>query len=585
MTRIQAFVEYLRKENNYRLLVVLLCLLHAALISPAFFPSLSDIGVWDEATYINEGRELIAGKLPLLAGNPLVAGMYALTYLPFHSATHWLVYSCWLGRMILFVLLWLAAFCVAGEVSKLSKLASPFIIYSLFLISPVAVLLLTNGTDSTFTAMSSFALWQFLAFQRTRQLSHLWLCSLFLGLAELSRNEGTVLFAIMFCLAMIICVANRLVIKGVIAAIVPFAAIVLGYVSLYGLTTGHFETGTSNRSYIAFEMGHATSLAGQLSVDGQIESRRIFGTAEENNHSVLRAIRRNPTVFAKRIIPMAKIGAQDAFSAYGWYLGLFAIFFAVRGALDLAYRRNFLVLATLLLWPAYCVLYILLIGQRSHWNMSFLCLFGLAAIGVAAFVENLRSRRERYVWSAIILLLILVSLSRLTIPNAPAAVMFGLLAGLWIIWVAADILAADPRAPVFAFLSLLSLAVLLGPGIPHSEARAIGTLPDERGVAFLRERFAPGTHVAAWGPGRIWAAKLEPVTMVLELRSIKTREDLFQWMDRENVQAIYVEEFLRKYEPGLWDVIQKQIGNGLSVAFDDGQGAVQVQVLVRTPGS
>jgi len=53
-------------------------------------------------------------------------------------------------------------------------------------------------------------------------------------------------------------------------------------------------------------------------------------------------------------------------------------------------------------------------------------------------------------------------------------------------------------------------------------------------------------------------------------------------MDRKKVQAIFVDDYLRNYEPGLWDTIQKQIGNGLTVGFDSGQGAVQV--LVRTPG-
>jgi len=583
MESIHKFVRYLRKEDSYRLVVVLLMVLHAMIISPMFLPSLNQIGVWDEATYINEGRELIGGKMIWLTGNPAIAAIYALTYLPVHAATHWLVYSCWLGRIILFVLLWLATFCVAGEVTRLSRFASPFIIFSLLLISPVATYLLGNGSDSLFAAMSSFALWQFLAFQRTRQLSHLWLCSLFLGFAELSRNEGTVLFAIMFCLAMIICLINRILIKGLIASVVPFAAVVLGFLLLYAVCTGRFETGSSVRSYIAFEQGHATALAGQLAVDGQMDARRIFGTAEENNNSVLRAIRRNPGAYVKRIIPLAKIGAQDVFAAYGWYLALFAMLFAVRGALDLVVRRKFLILATFVFWPAYCVLYTLLIGQRSHWAMSFLCVFGLVAVGVSAFVENLTNRRERFIWSGVVLLFILAALSRRVLPNGPAAVMCAFLAGLWIIWIVADWLRGDNRAPTIACLILLVLATVIGPGIRQSEAHVIGTAPDERAVVYLRQTFPAGTNVGGWGPGKLWDAKMEPVPMVLELRYIKTKEDLFDWMDRKKVQAIFVDDYLRNYEPGLWDTIQKQIGNGLTVGFDSGQGAVQV--LVRTPGS
>jgi hypothetical protein len=527
---------------------------------------------------------MIGGKMIWLTGNPAVAAIYALTYLPFQSATHWLVYSCSLARIILFVVLWLATFCAAGEISRLARFASPFVIYSLLAISPVALYLLANGSDALFTAMSTLALWQFLRFQRTRQFSHLWLCSLFLGFAELSRNEGTVLFAIMFCLAMIVCLINRTLIKGIIACVVPFGVVVLGFLLLYFICTGRFETGSSVRSYIAFEQGHATALAGQLAVDGQMDARRIFGTAEENNHSVLRAIRRNPAAWAKRIIPLAKIGAQDVFAGYGWYLAIFVLLFAVRGAIDLLSRKQLLVLATLIFWPGYCVLYTMLIGQRSHWLMSFLCLFGLAAVGFSAFVENLSNRRERYLWSAVVILFMLAALSRRAVPNGPAAVLCGFLAGLWLVWLVADWLRDDgDRLPALAGTLLLAIALIMGPGIPHSEARVIGSAPDERAVAYLRQTFPAGTHVGAWGPGKIWDAKMEPVPMVLELRYIKTKEDLFQWMGREKIQAIFVDDYLRNYEPGLWDVIQKQIDSGLTVGFDSGQGVVQI--LVRTPGA
>ena len=197
------FVEPWRLGRNNHVIVLILFLFHTALISPVFFPPLGDIGVFDEAVYINEGRELLDGKLPLFAMNPAVAGLYALTYLPVHTSPYWLVHSCSIGRFVLFSLLWLGSFLVA---TQLARLANPFIIIALVTVSPVLVRLLDNGSNALFAAMSGFALWQFLSFHRTRKLKQLWLCSFFLGVAALSRNEGPVLFLVFVGLSMALCV-------------------------------------------------------------------------------------------------------------------------------------------------------------------------------------------------------------------------------------------------------------------------------------------------------------------------------------------------------------------------------------------
>ena len=58
-------------------------LLNIFLISASFFPNLAEINAWDEAAYVNGGRMLLLGELPGFSGNPLVALLYALTYLPY----------------------------------------------------------------------------------------------------------------------------------------------------------------------------------------------------------------------------------------------------------------------------------------------------------------------------------------------------------------------------------------------------------------------------------------------------------------------------------------------------------------------
>jgi hypothetical protein len=69
--------------------------------------------------------------------------------------------------------------------------------------------------------------------------------------------------------------------------------------------------------------------------------------------------------------------------------------------------------------------------------------------------------------------------------------------------------------------------------------------------------------------------------MERDLRYMKSAQEVSDWMSRERIEAIYVDDDLRKFEPGVWDVIQKQIGKSLEVGLDGGAGAVQI--LVRTP--
>jgi hypothetical protein len=81
-------------------------------------------------------------------------------------------------------------------------------------VSPALTRLLDNGNNTLFTAMSGFALWQMLAFLRTQSVKHLWLGSLFLDLAALSRNKGPVLFLIDLGIAFVACLRAGVVKKG-----------------------------------------------------------------------------------------------------------------------------------------------------------------------------------------------------------------------------------------------------------------------------------------------------------------------------------------------------------------------------------
>ena len=110
---------------------LILFALNLFLVFNVLTPSFRDLNGWDESVYINTGKTLFEGTLPVFARNPLIGFLYAVTYIPYQTSPFWLVESATLGRIFLFFLIWLSAFWVG---SKASKHASPLIIAAFVLV-------------------------------------------------------------------------------------------------------------------------------------------------------------------------------------------------------------------------------------------------------------------------------------------------------------------------------------------------------------------------------------------------------------------------------------------------------------------
>jgi hypothetical protein len=91
-------------------------------------------------------------------------------------------------------------------------------------------------------------------------------------------------------------------------------------------------------SYVTFEQGHGLAFLSKDSnfyVDGQIEARRVFGTPEENQYSVVTAIRRNPQAYLQRIPQLIKLIPTHGVNVYGGGLAIFLILLAAKGMVEL----------------------------------------------------------------------------------------------------------------------------------------------------------------------------------------------------------------------------------------------------------
>ena len=552
------------RTNISQSIILLIFFLNVILFLPVFFPNLSEINKFDESIYINGGRILIEDTLPIYSSNPMVAILYALIYIPVQTSPYWLIHSCTIGRFILFALLWLGSYLIAKEMSPLSH---PLFMISLLFVSPILINLLGNPSDALFAAMSAFAFWQILSFYHSKRLSHLWKSSVFVALAALSRNDGLVLFAILILISFLINlfvkfeskITFRRINISLIACTTPFVIIISSYILIYGLITGNFEFGTTKRSYVAFEQGQGVAYSHLYStrnpyVEGQVEARRLFGTPEENRYSVINAISRNPKAFLERVVQIAKKAPYQCLSIYGGAgTGLLLFLLVGRGMIKMARCKLYLLLCISLLWSLHLIIYFAFFFRGSYFLLPYFVVLSLASIGLASMVRNFESRKERYLWSTTLFGLAALGIGFNEARLFVSSLIF--LLGLWSIWIIISQYENHKAIIPIGLVLTVFVVSLTAKGYPSPKFRTLGIAPDEKAALFMKEHLEPGARVGAYAPGNVWLPKMTYVPMYLNLRYINSNEDLLAWMLNQKVEAIYVDEALKNFEPSLWMLI------------------------------
>lgn len=367
---------------------------------------------------------MIEGNFPYLAEDPLVAVLYAFNYLIVGGQHFWLLYSCIIGRFVLLALLWLSLFLVAKRI----RLAHPLTALFLALIfSPIFTNLLTNPCHALFVSLSGLTLWQVLAFYTDKKIKHVWLASLLLGLAALVRQDGLLLLP---GLVIISCVLTKTIRRAgavLIASVVPFALILGSYLLLYRAATGTFHLGSAHRAYYAFEQAEGavfSDLYGKNNrlahTEGQIQARILYGTEKENKGNILSAISRNPAAFFKRVKQNLLIFPKKILSdysipygykginGYGRGVGIFFFLLVIRGIIEIARKKLYILGSILFLWTAYVGIY-LFVNFTGYLLLPCIVLLIFASVGVTAAVSNIHNKVEYINWCVLAVILIIIA--------------------------------------------------------------------------------------------------------------------------------------------------------------------------------
>ena len=550
-------------------------------------PNLSDIGTFDEVAYIERGRTVGVDNLPPLNQYPLAVFFFRLTYIPVQSSDFWLVHSCSIGRFFLLILLWISSFTVAkrlAEISNPSLIASPLMMIGFLLVSPVPVSLAGNAAHALFAALSAFALGYVILWYGKRRLSNLWMASGFVSLALLSRMaEGTLLFASLLVIPVVLVRQAKRVPRVLAAVIIPFVIIVGGYMIMYYSLTQKSPLGTGDYLYMTFEDGHGQAHAEKFPglnryVEGEVESRRVFGTPEENQYSVITAIRRNPTAYFERIPRLAKLAVSAAGQGFGGPVSVWFFLLAIQGCIELVRRREFLLLGVLVSWLSYLVIYILLVFQTTHLLLPFYVVFCLASIGLTAVVSL--SSKERYVWSAALLGLVVLTIGREPVLSL-ASNALGMLIGIWIVWTVLRHYVSVERVIPAAFVFLFSMMSLFSHNAALPKMRRLGIAPDEQAMLFLKRNYVEGSAIAAYPAIIPWAAKMKRVSLVNRRSQVQSEQDLQQWIIDNDIKAIYVDRDFRRFEASVAALIEGQVGKSLETVFSSQNREIEILSVNR----
>lgn len=547
------------------------------LVFQIFLPNMGQINPWDEADYVNGGKFFAEGQWPPLSWSPLTAFFYGTLYFLFQEAPFWFLHSITVGRITIYVLLWLATYLIA---KNFSAILNPFIVIGISFVAPLFTDILSNPSDAFFASMSGLAFGQFLSFYNRGKYINLVLLSTFLGLAGLTRNDGLILFFCVLPLILFLIKKKRIsLISSISAFLLPFIILVFGYLLLYWAFRGTFEIGTGGRSYIAFLQGHQIIYAKEKDCPynfqkcAVLDATNKFGSAEENNNSVIRAILNNPTAFFPRIIKMITTLPTSFFDAYGRQFSYLLLFTAVSGIIYLVYLRQYFMVFAFLLWSSYLGVYFLTFFRPGYLQTSFHILFTLSAFGITLLLQSLKNKSFYLVLAAVFVIVIVgIQFNMPSFYFNFGILIFVLLLGRFI----TNNKATPEFAPsAFLFLFLLSSIVIRGNDYPLITGRNFAQFPEEQAMLVMQSEFKKNSLIAAGARGVVQAANMRYFSLG-DLTDISSSEGLYEQLAGSGVQGIYVDHNLSSYNKNVWNLIEGDLGEKYSILYSGRQNSILV---------
>ncbi|MEA3325856.1 MAG: hypothetical protein U9R53_00870 [Chloroflexota bacterium] len=530
-------------KNLFKEPVFYIYLLAVLIYLPWFLPNLSDISPWDETYYIVSGRDMLSGQLPVLGYSPLLSFLAMLCNQFFRNSEFWLIHTNSVMRFILFSFLFVGNWHVGVALKGQFK---PIILFGFLFISPVLTLNFEYPSDLLFAAIAAMAFAQAIHFINTKQIKHVWWASFWLGLGMLTRGDAMILIAVLAVFVVWMGAKHHRWWRLLLAVLIPFLALSFGYVVFRGVVTGDFNTGMGERSYTAFEQGQEVDMPeSDARFDAPIESyfvaRELFGTPEENDYSVFRAISRNPKAYLSRLREVLKTLPGLFLTAYYRRYAIFLALLAVRGLIALIQQKKIPLAILHIVWiiPLSAGIARTLV-RVGYFRLFHFVIYSLAIIGLKALLNSLKKSWEKWAWIGVLSVVLVAAFIR-----GDEAIRMGM--AVFLAWLILAILLAKRSKPYpnwqpMAMILLLASAFLLRMSMPIYEPRVLGQDPQEQASLILREVTEPGDIVLTCTPSVVFLADREVANFCsADIPKFDTSEAFEEWFQAQDFKAIYLD--------------------------------------------
>lgn len=536
------------------------------LVSPDLTAIVPEISPYDEAQYIDSGRLLARGQLRGLDWSPLSAVLYAPIHLLVQESANWLAWLTTLGRIVLFGLLW-SSFYSLGR--SFSDHFPPLVFAGVLFVGTTFAEIVRNPSDALFASMSALALWQLMEYRSEYRESSIWLGSLFIGLAALSRNDGLFLIPLFIALILVIGRGAGSVLTHLMAAVIPAAALVGAYVLLLSFDTGSFTLGTGYRAYTTYTW----SLENNLGLNSS-QIAELVGPGDGTEPSIVRAVLGDPALFLQQVRHNLR-GLPDAFlAAYGKRIGPPIFYLAILGGFVMARKGSWTQIAMLAIWTIPAFMYLGFYLRPGFILLYHYVLLILVAVAATWLVTDEQRAEARLLYVSPLIVLAIYGL----FDAKPAFLVAGLIASLGFLvgWYFSYLYGTRLASAAVAFVILLTAGVVLRDGYSFPNYPRFGESSMERAISFLEENLPRGSRVYARVPLEWVAARMNPVDRGDIRAELESEVPLCEIIASHEIAAFYVPPNLIREESDLWRMLQGAEGTcvGTPVVFDP--GSIQV---------
>jgi hypothetical protein len=560
---------FLKPDN---LLLAMLLVISVVLVSSDLLPSYYEINAYDEAKYIESGLRFLLGDIRELARGPLVAIFFAPLVAMMRNNPNWFMLVDGIGRVILYIFIWTSSIFVA---KKLTEYVHPLIIAGILFVSTYPFVILWNPSDAIFTSMSALAFGQVLSFYHSRRVRDVIYASVFVGLSCASRPDGVFLLPFFVFAVFWVAGMRKNVLRLLSAALLPAGVIVGSFIIARGITTGNYSPEIGSKGYNTLYWSQRVFSNSDMAEE---EAAELYGSRDQNEGSVFRAISNNLPAFIDRILENLWIVPDRLLSAYGKKLGPLLFILCGIGFYSLGNQREYKILGLFLIWPLYQVLYLGFYIREGFVLLSHFVPLTLGGIGLSYLTSVRNGSLEK-----VILLCGFIGLAVYSLVDSKLAFLAVAFVGFTFIslsWVSQRIIKFPALAGMTGLFLALCGGLVLRESYDFPSAWEFGITSEEKAIQFLQERFERGDVLATSLPLPAVAAKMNYIDISTLPANPEASEELSSWVEYHDVDALLITPSFMKEFPQQWDLVSMNEGELFNtIKIQDPGGFRIIQVL------